>query len=212
MLSFPQIESSFLLPGPSGGLEVIATPVKADIPPRAAVGIICHPHPLFGGTMTNKVVTTVARALGDLGLPTVRFNFRGVGKSAGAFADGMGEIDDLLAVVDWVKGSLPANEIWLSGFSFGAAVAAHVATRIPVARLITVAPPVPRFNLVALPPVECPWLVVQGETDDVVIPADVYAWVATRHPQPQLIRLPEAGHFFHGQLLELRRLLETALV
>jgi alpha/beta superfamily hydrolase len=211
MPAFPQTETTFLLPGPVGQLEVLATPVKPEITPRAAIAIICHPHPLFSGTMTNKVVSTLARALGDLGLPTVRFNFRGVGKSEGGFADGVGEIEDVLAVVDWAKQCFPQSEIWLAGFSFGAAVSAHAATQIPVAQLISVAPPVPRFNLLELPPVTCPWLILQGEEDDVVIPKDVYAWVATRNPPPQLIRVSGAGHFFHGQLLELRRLLETAL-
>jgi alpha/beta superfamily hydrolase len=211
MLSFPQIETTFLLPGPVGDLEVLATPVKADVTSRSAVAIICHPHPLFGGTMTNKVVSTLARACGDLGLQTVRFNFRGVGKSSGAFADGIGEIEDLLAVVEWAKQSLPESDIWLAGFSFGAAVSAHVATRIAVAQLVSVAPPVPRFDLLQLPTVNCPWLILQGEEDEVVSPHDVYAWVETRKPTPELIRIPNAGHFFHGQLLELRRLLETAL-
>lgn len=212
MQTFPQTETTFLLPGPAGDLELLATPVKAEVVPRNAIGIICHPHPLFGGTMTNKVVSTLARAFGDLGLPTVRFNFRGVGKSGGTFAEGIGEQDDLLAVVQWVKTVAPTCDIWLAGFSFGSAISAHVATQIPVAQLVSIAPPVPRFDLLNLPPVTCPWIVVQGEADDVVMPEDVYAWVATRNPVPTFIRMPGAGHFFHGQLLELRRLLETALM
>jgi alpha/beta superfamily hydrolase len=211
MTSFPQTETTFLLPGPAGNLEVLATPIKSGASPRAAIAVICHPHPLFAGTMTNKVVSTLARAFDDLGLPTVRFNFRGVGKSEGTHADGIGEIDDLLAVVAWAKKCFPESDIWLAGFSFGAAVSAQAATRIPIAQLVSIAPPVPRFNLLTLPPITCPWLVVQGEEDDVVIPNDVYAWVETRDPAPQLIRLPLAGHFFHGKLLELRELLETAL-
>jgi alpha/beta superfamily hydrolase len=211
MTSFPQIETTFLLPGPAGKLEVLATPVKSDASPRAAIAVICHPHPLFAGTMTNKVVSTLARAFDDLGLPTVRFNFRGVGKSEGAYAEGIGEIEDLLAVVEWAKTCFPDSDLWLAGFSFGAAVSAHAATRIPVAQLVSIAPPVPRFDLLTLPPITCAWLVVQGEEDDVVIPEEVYAWVETRNPPPQLIRQPLAGHFFHGKLLELRQLLEAAL-
>ncbi len=211
MQIFPQTETTFVLPGPAGDLELLATPVKTDITQQSAIAIICHPHPLFGGTMTNKVVSTLARALGDLGLRTVRFNFRGVGKSGGTFADGIGEREDLLAVVQWVKTVAPESAVWLAGFSFGAAISAHVATQMPVAQLVSVAPPVPRFDLLDLPPITCPWIVVQGEEDDVVLPQDVYAWLATRNPAPQLIRMPGAGHFFHGQLLELRHLLETAL-
>jgi alpha/beta superfamily hydrolase len=161
--------------------------------------------------MNNKVVSTLMRAFGDLGLRTVRFNFRGVGKSTGAFAEGIGEIDDLLAVIAWVKSVSPNDEIWLSGFSFGAAMSLHAATRVPVAQLVSIAPPVPRFHLPELPPVTCPWLIIQGEEDDVVIPQDVYAWIETRQPKPQLIRVADTGHYFHGKLLELRDLLVANL-
>ncbi|MES2219253.1 MAG: alpha/beta fold hydrolase [Pseudomonadota bacterium] len=210
-MQFADHESVFLLPGPAGDLEILTAPAKAVSPANDPVGVICHPHPLFGGTMNNKVVTTLARTFAEMGLPTVRFNFRGVGKSTGTFSEGVGEIEDLLAVVEGVKQVKPSASIWLAGFSFGAAVAAHVATRISLAQLVTVAPPVPRFNLLELPDITCPWLVVQGEDDDVVIPADVYAWVATRKPQPKLIKIPNAGHFFHGQLLVLREKIREAL-
>lgn len=208
---FPQTETTFLLSGPAGDLEVLVSPPKEDIVKTPCVAVISHPHPLYGGTMNNKVVSTLARAFANLGLSTVRFNFRGVGKSAGSFAEGEGELDDLLAVVDWVKTMRPNDKIWLAGFSFGAGVSAFAATKIPVAQLVTIAPPVPRFGLLELPPVECPWLVVQGEDDDVVIPQDVYNWVETRDPKPKLIRIPGAGHFFHGTLMELRHNLEAAL-
>jgi uncharacterized protein len=208
---FPQTETTFLLPGPAGDLEVLTAPQAVGVNENPIIGIICHPHPLYGGTMNNKVVSTIARAFANLGLRTVRFNFRGVGKSAGSFADGEGEQDDLFAVIDWVKKTCPTNKIWLAGFSFGAGVSAHAATKIEFAQLVTVAPPVPRFDLLNLPKVLCPWLVVQGEIDDVVIPADIYAWVEKQNPQPKLIRISGAGHFFHGKLIELRQQLETAL-
>jgi uncharacterized protein len=211
MQFFPANQQSFLLPGPAGDLEVIATPVDAAITPKNAIAVICHPHPQFGGTMNNKVVTTLARAFGELGLATVRFNFRGVGKSTGAFADGVGEIQDALAIVDWVRKIEPEKNIWLAGFSFGAAVSAHVATIISAQQLVSIAPPVPRFHLLDLPQITCPWLIVQGEEDDVVKPEDVYAWVTTREPQPQLIRIANAGHFFHGQLIVLREKIKDAL-
>ncbi|MDR3477138.1 MAG: CocE/NonD family hydrolase [Gammaproteobacteria bacterium] len=211
MKDFPQIETHFLLASPAGELEVVATPRKQNVTPFPAVAIICHPHPVFGGTMTNKVVSTLMRAFSDMGLQTVRFNFRGVGKSTGTFAEGVGEIDDLLAVIAWVKSVSPDDAIWLSGFSFGAAMSAHGATKVPVAQLVSIAPPVPRFNLPTLPPVTCPWLIIQGEEDDVVIPQDVYAWIETRDPKPQLIRVPGTGHYFHGKLMELRELLVANL-
>jgi alpha/beta superfamily hydrolase len=208
---FPQKEQTFLLPGPSGDLEVLTSQHNEDVPAVPIIAIISHPHPLYGGTMNNKVVSTLARAFANLGIASVRFNFRGVGKSAGSFAEGEGELDDLLAIVDWVKTTKPDHKIWLAGFSFGAGVSAYAATKISPEQLVTIAPPVPRFGLLTLPTVACPWLIVQGEEDDVVIPTDVYAWAETRNPAPKLIRVPGAGHFFHGKLMELRLLLETAL-
>ena len=210
-MQFADHENVFLIPGPVGDLELLTAPAAPEAVTTDKVAIICHPHPLFGGTMNNKVVSTLARTFKEMDLATVRFNFRGVGKSTGAFAQGVGEIDDVLAVVAWVKQMKPGAEIVLAGFSFGAAVSAHVATRIKLAQLVSIAPPVPRFNLLELAPVTCRWLVVQGEEDDVVIPADVYAWVATRQPPPTLIRIANAGHFFHGQLLTLREKIHTAL-
>jgi len=211
MDTFPVGEAVFQLQGPVGELEVATSSYKEDVSPRAITVVICHPHPLFGGTMNNKVVTTLMRAFRDLGLRVVRFNFRGVGKSAGAFAEGVGELDDVLSVVDWVKKVNPQDEIWLAGFSFGAAMSARAATRVAVSQLVSIAPPVPRFGLLNLPPVTCPWLIVQGEDDDVVIPQDVYNWVEGLNPKPQLVRVREAGHFFHGKLLELRQILEENL-
>jgi alpha/beta superfamily hydrolase len=211
MSFFTTKDQVFQIPGPAGELEIMTSPAPEDIPPRASVAIICHPHPLQGGTFTNKVVSMLARTLTDLGLRTVRIKFRGVGKSTGVFAEGMGEQEDLRAVMQWVNAIAPEAKLWLSGFSFGAAVSANVAAVTDVEQLVTVAPPVPRFNLLNLPPVICPWVVVQGDKDDVVNPAEVTAWVATRVPPPVYIRMPEAGHFFHGQLMELRRLLTAAL-
>jgi alpha/beta superfamily hydrolase len=208
---FTTKDQVFQIEGPSGELEVMTSSAREDIIPQPSVAIVCHPHPLQGGTLTNKVVSMLARTFAELGLRTVRFNFRGVGKSAGEFANGIGEQDDLRAVMAWVNSVAPDAGLWLSGFSFGAGVSANVAARSEVERLVTISPPVPRFNLLDLPPVNCPWVLVQGDKDDVVNPADVKAWVATRVPPPVYIRMPEAGHFFHGQLMELRRLLTEAL-
>ena len=202
---------NFFINGPVGQLEAILSPPNEDVPPRASVAVICHPHPQQGGAMTNKVVTTLARAFANLGASSVRFNFRGVGKSTGAFADGIGEIDDVLAVVAWVKENYPQQPVWLAGFSFGAAMSAQAAVRVRVERLVSIAPPVPRFHLLELGRVQCPWLIVQGDEDDVVVPQDVFSWVATRDPKPTLIRMENAGHFFHGRLLELRQIVETNL-
>lgn len=201
MQAFPTEETTFIFPGPVGDIEVLATP--ADDKSRVTA-IVCHPHSLHGGSMNNKVVTILARAFHDLGVRTVRFNFRGVGKTAGKYAEGIGETDDLLAIINWVKQCFPQDDIWLAGFSFGSFVAARAATQTSVQQLVSVAPPVVRFDFADLPPVHCPWLIIQGEKDEVVPPDDVFEWVKTVSPAPTVIRMPKAGHFFHGQLLELR--------
>jgi alpha/beta superfamily hydrolase len=202
-------ETANIIQGPAGKLEMaIGTPLGTE---REAIGIVCHPHPLHGGTMYNKVVTTLAKAFQGLGLMTVRFNFRGVGQSQGEFDHGRGEVDDLLAVVKWLQAEMGHKEIWLAGFSFGAFIAASGAVQLPVKKLVTVAPPVMHFPMRDLPPILCDWVVVQGEKDDVVFPEEVFVWVESRQPPPTILRFPEAGHFFHGQLGELRLRVEAAL-
>lgn len=191
------------LAGPAGRIEALL-----DLPagPRGgAVAVVCHPHPQHQGTMLNKVVHTIGRAMGDLGVPVLRFNFRGVGASEGAYADGLGETDDVAAVATWARQRFAGAELWLAGFSFGAAVAIRAALAVAPGRLVSVAPPVGRMaDLLgdARPP--CPWLVVQGGADQVVAPSAVEAWVGSRVPPPDLRLLPEVDHFFHGRLTLLR--------
>jgi alpha/beta superfamily hydrolase len=165
----------------------------------AAAAVICHPHPLEQGTMTNKVVTTLARAFARLGADAVRFNFRGVGKSGGEYARGDGERDDALAVVEWCRERWPGRRLYLGGFSFGAAVAAGVAARVAPAGLVTVAPPIDRLRAGFVAP-ECPWLLVHGEADDVVPVQPVLDWCAALPKPPRIVVLPGVGHFFHGRL------------
>lgn len=195
--------------GPAGKLEVLLSAPHA--PERDAFGIVCHPHPLHGGTMHNKVVTTLAKAFQNLGLSTVRFNFRGVGASTGEFDAGNGELEDLLAVINWLRQKNSSRAIWLAGFSFGAYIAAQAATQMHFDRLVLVAPPVVNFPMMTLPPIKSPWILVQGEKDEVVRAEDVFAWAKSREPEPTILRFPEAGHFFHGQLTELRTRVEEAL-
>jgi len=202
----PRAERS-VIPGPVGDLQaLIEIPEAADIDPHAvgSFGVVCHPHPLYAGTLDNKVVYTLARAFEELGAPAIRFNFRGVGTSAGGYAEGIGETEDTLAIVAYGRERWPRAELWLAGFSFGAAVAIRAAARANAARLVTVAPAVGRVNVqdVAMP--SCPWLIVQGDADDVVEPAAVLEWAAGRSPVPTVSVLPGAGHFFHGRLHELR--------
>jgi alpha/beta superfamily hydrolase len=159
--------------------------------------------------MDNKVVTTVARALQDAGIPTLRFNFRGVGASDGAFDHGSGETADADAVAAWGAKRWPGRTLVIAGFSFGAYVALRLAQlRLPrfgpPRQLITIAPAIQRQGEAATAVPHCPWLVVQGDADEVVDPAEVIAWVNRLEPKPRLVVLPGAGHFFHHRLHELR--------
>lgn len=192
------------LAGPAGRLEAVVEVPPADAPPSAFL-VACHPHPLFAGTMNNKVVTTLARTAHELGVPTIRFNFRGVGASEGAHDEGRGEIDDALAAIAYGRQRWPEAALWLAGFSFGGAVALKTATTRgagKVEKLVTVAPALGRAfgspREIDVP--DCPWLIVQGDADDVVDPQLTVDWAAQLHPAPQLVMLPGVGHYFHGQL------------
>ena len=188
--------------GQAGALEAIVEETAG--PGGSSYGIVCHPHPLFGGTMDNKVVTTVARALHETGIPTVRFNFRGVGASAGEYDQGVGETTDADAVATWGARRWPGRDLVIAGFSFGAYVALRLAQQRVPRHLITVAPALEPFDAFGMAVPRCPWLVVQGDADDVVDPATVIDWVNGLDPKPRLVVLPGVGHFFHGRLRELR--------
>ena len=200
----PPAPEPVIIDGPVGPLEARAEDPARDTAP-SVVGVVCHPHPLHGGTMQNKVVHTLARAMQELGAPTVRFNFRGVGKSAGTYGDGEGEIDDAAAASAWARQRWNCERLWLAGFSFGAAVALQAAPRVRAERLVTVAPPVARLGLENRPPrPDSAWLIVQGDADELVDAADVARWAGAYEPPPQLVMLAGASHFFHGRLGELR--------
>lgn len=190
--------------GPAGNLEALVETLPGA--GAQAVGVICHPHPLHGGTMTNKVVHMLARAFNELGAVAVRFNFRGVGRSEGAYDEGRGETEDALAVLDWAALRWPARELWLAGFSFGGAVAIRAAVQRDVKRLVTVAPAIRRVAVdVSTAAPTCPWLVVQGDQDDLVDARDTAQWIERLPARPQLALLAGADHFFHGRLNDLRR-------
>jgi alpha/beta superfamily hydrolase len=188
-----------VIDGPVGVLE--ADVVDGGDRP-APFAVVCHPHPLLGGTMDNKVVTTTARALQDAGLATLRFNFRGVGGSAGSYDGGVGETQDALAIANWGAGRWPGRPVVLAGFSFGAYVALRLAQILAPVRLITIAPPIGRFDFTGLEAPACPWLILQGDADEVVDAERVRAWASGQPAQLEM--LPGVGHFFHGRLTELR--------
>jgi alpha/beta superfamily hydrolase len=187
--------------GPAGPLAV-AVDSRTDVPQRG-VAVLCHPHPLHGGTMDNKVVQTVARALVQRGWRSVRFNFRGVGTSGGAWDEGRGEVDDALAVI--AAHRVPGEPLVLGGFSFGAYVAASAAARLAPGEqphgLVLVGPATSNFTVPAVPPET---LVIHGEADEVVPLAATLDWA---RPQAlPVVVVPGVGHFFHGQLNVLKSL------
>lgn len=202
-------ETLQFIEGQAGKLELAISHPAALSPTHVAM--VCHPHPLYGGTFHNKVVTTLVKTYQALHCITIRFNFRGVGDSAGEYSHGQGECDDLHSVIAYAKNTLPTRDIYLAGFSFGAYVATQVACQMTPAHLLTIAPPVRNFMMQDLHPT-CPWLLVQGDQDEIVAASDVYAFAASRKHPPEIIRFPTATHFFHGQLNELQDAVYLALL
>jgi uncharacterized protein len=192
-----------MIAGPAGTLEC-----ALDVPAGASRGlaVVAHPHPLHGGTMDNKVVQTLARAFVQRGWRVARFNFRGVGRSAGAWDAGRGEVDDLLAVVAHFRQD--GEPLALAGFSFGAYAASHAAQRLggDLAHLVLVGPATGNFEVASVPPHT---VVIHGEHDDVVPLQSTLDWA-----RPQglpVVVVPGVGHFFHGQLPLLKTLVLRAL-
>lgn len=202
--AFPSTAAALTLPGPAGILEVAVDPPEAEVVAQPVVAVICHPLPTEGGSMHNKVVTMAARSLRELGVTTVRFNFRGTGASEGTFDHGEGELDDLRAVVAWVRETRPDAALWLSGFSFGAYVSLRGAMELQPTVLISIAPPAGRwdFDRIVLPTMS--WLVIQGEEDEIVDPQAVYDWLKRCGAGADLVRIPDTSHFFHRKLMDLR--------
>jgi alpha/beta superfamily hydrolase len=195
------------LTGPAGQIEArLELPHDSGATP-AVFGVACHPHPLYGGAMDNKVTHTLARAMNECGAPCFRFNFRGVGASAGSFDNGRGEAEDLAAVVAEGRRRFPGAALWLGGFSFGAFVALRGAQTLDPVKLAAVAPPVSRYDLGSVANPDCDWMLAQGDADDVVDPKAVLDWAAAQPRKPTLHVLAGAGHFFHGRLHELKPLL-----
>ena len=181
-----------LVPGPAGSIETDLNDPGAG---RRGIALIAHPNPVQGGTKDNKVVTTLAKAFYSLGYLAVRPNFRGVGKSGGAFDEGRGETEDLLAVAAWVRGRYGDLPFLLAGFSFGSFVQTRVAKQLAAERMVLVGPAVNRF---AAEPVPADTLVIHGELDDVVPLQAVLDWA--RPQQLPIVVVPGGEHFFPGRL------------
>lgn len=196
--------------GPAGSLEGLLQ--ERDDHAHAVTAVVCHPHPLHGGTLHNKVAHRVAAVCHQLGAAVLRFNFRGVGASAGAFDGGAGELEDARAALRWMEARYPYARRWLAGFSFGSWVAARLAAAEPsIERVILVAPPVGRSDFSALRTARVPKLVVQGTADELCPPAALEAEFP-RWAEPRALRLVEgATHFFDRQLAALADALRAGL-
>jgi alpha/beta superfamily hydrolase len=201
--AFPDALTEFTLQGPAGPLEAISDVAERACARRGVV-VICHPNSKDGGTMRNKVVTMLERSLRECGLDTLRFNFRSAGASAGDYDNGRGESDDLAAAVAWARKMRPDDQLWLAGFSFGSYVTLRNAVKLKADALISIAPPIGRWSHETLVLPTCPWLVVMGEEDEIVEPQAVFDWIDSLEQPPELVRMPETGHFFHRRLMDLR--------
>lgn len=200
-----------LIDGPSGRIEV-AVHIPSEHLPRA-VAVVAHPHPLFAGTMDNKVVTTLARTLFDLGVATFRFNFRGVGQSEGVHDNGQGETEDMLAVITHAQSRVPERPLWLAGFSFGAAVTLAVSERVLSSEMVLVAPAFSRMahwaNIASGGTPPAGTLLIHGERDETVLLAESMDWARPR--DIPVVVVPGADHFFHLRLPVLKAIVSRHL-
>lgn len=201
---------TFFIPSSQGHLEATYDTPRTVLHDDITV-VICHPHPLFDGTMYNKVVSTIGRAFKDAGIQALRFNYRGVMNSSGHYGEGVGELEDLLAVVKYVRQAKPRQKIILAGFSFGGSVAYKGLSHCDnVIGLITVAPAVVNFPLIDFSEPQVPWLVVQGIDDDTVSAEAVFDFVIKQtQAQATIVKFNGVGHFFHGRLMDLKKTVEA---
>lgn len=202
----PNSSAETLIKGGAGEIETLITKPE-ELTESTPIIIISHPHPLYGGSMTNKVVHILAKTFSELNAITVRFNFRGVGQSAGEFDNGVGEAEDLQRIVEALKQWRPHSPIWLAGFSFGAYVSVRAQAKVEAEKLLLVAPPVSMYSFDELSEIDIPWLVIQGGQDEVIDASAVKNWISELNNPPQLIWMEEAGHFFHGKLNDVKEAL-----
>lgn len=196
------------IPGAVGTLEAVLD-LPSQINSKNYVAVCCHPHPQHGGALSNKVTYTASRTLAGLGITSLRFNFRGVGESAGTYGEGDGEQDDLVAAVNWIRVKYPNRPLILAGFSFGARISALQGINLNCALLISIAPPVDRIPFTGFERPKCPWLIIQGLDDELVNSDTVKSWGSEFNPPAVIEEMVGASHFFHGKLTELRSIIEA---
>lgn len=199
--------------GAAGQIEALLEEGQAGGPFSGGdyVAVICHPHPLYGGTMDNKVVSTLVRIYRELGITSLRFNFRGVGASEGEHDEARGEVDDLCRVSEWLLAKYPESQLLLAGFSFGSAIVAAASERIAVAQMVLIAPPVTRYSYAPQGAFACPTTLVFGGKDETVEEGGVRALLASLKRPVDTVFMSEACHFYHGQLNTLREKLGAVL-
>lgn len=206
-MASPFPASKATIAGSAGAIEVSSH--ISDVRAPVAVAVVTHPHPLYGGTMDNKVTTTLARALFDAGAATYRFNFRGVGATEGGHDDGRGETADLLSVVAHASAAHPGLSLWLSGFSFGAAVTLAASEQVRCTEMVLVAPGFSRMshwqNVSSGGVAPQSTLLIHGEKDETVPLLDSLNWARPREIAVTVV--PDADHFFHQRLHILRRII-----
>ncbi len=195
--------------GVVGQLEAIYT--HPEVLQSNYFALLGHPHPLQQGTMNNKVVTTLARTFKELHIPSLRFNFRGVGQSEGQYDKALGESDDMIKIAKVILKDKPNKQLIFAGFSFGSYVAYRAAMQLSYAQLILVAPPVHHFNFDAFPNPTRPWVIVQGEDDDVVPLQTVLDFIKKQSFSIKLLQFDNTGHFFHGRLIDLKERLKAVM-
>jgi alpha/beta superfamily hydrolase len=205
----PGESRELFIAGPAGRLQVLLAAPRQES--AAGICVVCHPHPLYGGEMTNKVVHTLASCALKAGLLTARFNFRGVRGSEGSYDAARGETDDAVAVADWLRQRLPQAPLVLGGFSFGAFVSLRAAAQLHPAVQVSISIPLRQLydssgDVTPPPHPGCPWLAVHGTSDEVVAYEETRAVLQDYQPPPPLATLENAGHYYHGRLTELQQI------
>lgn len=194
-------DQAFSFEGKTGTLEAVMTIPELTDPKYIA--IIGHPHSLQGGTMNNKVVTTLTRVFKCFDIPSIRFNFRGVGASEGQYDGGIGESEDMILLAEQCQSSFPDAKMAFAGFSFGSYVAFRAAARVQNSLLISIAPPIHHYDFNNISPISTHWIIVQGDEDEVV-PVEAVRQFVALNPEINYIEFENTGHFFHGKLTDLK--------